>query len=181
MRRLNQLVATYTVVLLASLSAYGHDLEITAGIVGNEIQGKVFFPTGESANYTEVKLLDHDGNVLSTTKTDDKGGFSIVAPVEFPVTVVSETEDGHRDEITIKSRDHVAAPHAEAEHAYSQSDTISADRVRSIVQEELRPLREQLVEQSSRTRARDIFGGIGYIVGVFGLIVMLKRNPGKRG
>ena len=181
MRPHNHSVATFVFVVLAAVSAHGHDLEITAGIVGNEIQGKVYFPTGESANYTDVELLDHDGNVLSTTKTDDHGRFNIATPGEYPVTVASETEDGHRDEITIKSRDHVAAPHVEAEPPHAHSDGLSEDHVRTIVQEELRPLREQLAEQSSRTRARDIFGGIGYIVGVFGLIVLLKRNPVKRG
>ncbi|MCC6153529.1 MAG: hypothetical protein IT367_07200, partial [Candidatus Hydrogenedentes bacterium] len=93
----------------------------------------------------------------------------------------AETEDGHGDEIELQSSEHQSKSHAEHEHEHIDSDAISEDRVRTIVQEELRPLREQLAEQSSRTRARDIFGGIGYIVGVFGLIVLLKRNPGKRG
>ena len=178
--RNRSLTLTFAALLLATCIANAHDLEITATIAGNEVQGKVFYPSGESANYTEVKAFDHDGKILTETKTDGQGRFSVPTPNDFPVTITAETEDGHRDEIRLDLPEHHAAPHAESEHSHTHSDEISEERVRAIVQEELRPLHEQLAEQSSRTRARDIFGGIGYIVGVFGLIVLLKRSSGKR-
>lgn len=181
MHLFNTLVRLTSIMLFVVGAARAHDLEITAAVIGGEIQGKVFYPSGEATAGAGVKLLDHHAHVLSEGKTDPQGRFTFPAPREFPVTVAAETEDGHRDEISLQSPEHPAAPTAAHEHSHANPDAISADRVRTIVQEELRPLREQLAEQSSRTRARDIFGGIGYIVGVFGLIVLLKRNPGKRG
>lgn len=180
MRLYNKVVRLTFITLIAVCAARAHDLEITAAVVGGEIQGKVFYPSGDATADAGVKLLDHHAHVLSEVKTDAQGRFAFPVPSGFPVTVAAETEDGHRDEITLQSPDHHAMPHAEGEHSHANSDAISEDRVRTIVQEELRPLREQLAEQSSRTRARDIFGGIGYIVGVFGLIVLLKRSSGTR-
>ena len=177
---LKQLARASAAIVFLAFAADAHDLEITAAVAGSEIEGKVFYPSGESANFVDVEALDREGKVFSETKTDGQGRFTIAAPGSFPVTVAAETEDGHRDEITLHAAESGAAPLAEAEHDHSHSDAISANRVRTIVQEELRPLREQLAEQAGRTRARDIFGGIGYIVGVFGLIVLLKRTPGKR-
>lgn len=179
MRQFEKIVRLTLITLIAAGAARAHDLEITAAIVGDEIQGKVFYPSGEATAGAGVRLLDHHEHVLSETKTDAQGRFTFSVPSEFPVMLAAETEDGHGDEIELQSSEHQSTSHAEHEHI--DSDAMSDGRVRSIVQEELRPLREQLAEQSSRTRARDIFGGIGYIVGVFGLIVLLKRNPGKRG
>lgn len=181
MRLFRPITYSCFITMLLVSAANAHNLEITASIAGNEILGKVFYPSGESANYTGVKALGDNGNVLSETKTDGEGRFSIPAPNDFPVTVIAETEDGHRDEITLHAPANGGTPHAEAEHSHAHSGDVSEERVRAIVQEELRPLREQLAEQSSRTRARDIFGGIGYILGVFGLIVLIKRSSGKRG
>ena len=181
MRRFRFITQTCFVTILIVCAANAHDLEITAAIAENAIQGKVFYPSGESANYTNVKALDRDGNALSEVKTDAQGRFTMPTPGNFPVTIAAETEDGHRDEITLHAPANGTTPHAEAEHSHAHSGDVSEERVRAIVQEELRPLREQLAEQSSRTRARDIFGGIGYIVGVFGLIMFIKRSSGKRG
>ena len=181
MHRFEKFVRLALITLIAAGAARAHDLEITAAIVGDEIQGNVFFPSGEAIAGASVKLLDHHAHVLLEAKTDAQGRFTFSVPREFPVTLAAETEDGHGDEIELRLPEHQATSREEHEHSHVNSDAISADRVRTIVQEELRPLREQLAEQAGRTRARDIFGGIGYIAGVFGLIVLLKRNPGKRG
>jgi nickel transport protein len=57
---------------------------------------------------------------------------------------------------------------------------VDSVQIQQIVQEELRPLREQLDAYQHEIRVRDILGGVGYIVGVLGLVAWIKaRRPGR--
>ncbi len=63
--------------------------------------------------------------------------------------------------------------------AASLPDAALEQRIAEAVAREIRPLRRQLEEAQNRARLRDILGGIGYIVGVMGLVFFLKgrRRP----
>jgi nickel transport protein len=164
--------------IVLALPAHAHKLSIFATASGNHIQGKVYFPSGGAANQT-VCVVDVSGATLAETVSDAEGEFAMPAPSKLPLTLVSETVDGHRAEFVVdEPRAESAAQQAIGAEAAS-GEAISEERIRAVVQDELRPLREQLAEQSERSRARDIFGGIGYIAGVFGLIVLIKRGSRK--
>lgn len=48
------------------------------------------------------------------------------------------------------------------------------------VAQQIRPLREQLNAYEDQVRLRDIVGGIGYIVGLAGLAMWLRRRQQDR-
>ena len=53
-------------------------------------------------------------------------------------------------------------------------------RLEAAVARQLRPLREQLDGYENSIRVRDVMGGIGYLFGLAGLIVMLKHRKARR-
>ena len=48
-----------------------------------------------------------------------------------------------------------------------------------MMQQQLRKQMEEMDRAKHRVRARDVIGGIGYIVGVMGLIAFWKSRSGK--
>jgi len=133
----------------------------------------VYFPTGPAAGIA-VELRDTAGSVVATVQSAEDGSFLFGGPHQPPITLVSQSADGHRAEFRIDADGATGqivpedAPHLDIEEK----------ALRAIVQQELQPLREQLDEQANRMRTRDVLAGIGYILGIFGVIALLKRRPG---
>lgn len=172
---------TLLLVVAVALPAHAHKLSIFATATDGQVQGKVYFPTGAASGLT-VTLVDAEGNVVEKTDSDADGRFKLPLSTSLPLTVVSETVDGHRAEFALDAPEAAESPAESNDTAMPATATgasLSEAEIRGIVHEELQPLREQLAEQAGRSRARDIFGGIGYIVGVFGLVALLKRQSGK--
>jgi nickel transport protein len=53
--------------------------------------------------------------------------------------------------------------------------------VEQAVARQVRPLREQLIAHQDRIRLQDLLGGIGYILGLAGLVLWWRSRSGPRG
>jgi nickel transport protein len=61
----------------------------------------------------------------------------------------------------------------------SESETELMNMVERVVSRQVRPLREQLSSYEEKVRMHDILGGIGYIVGLMGIVLYLRASTRK--
>ena len=165
------------VVCCAAQVAHAHKLNLFATVSDGQISGKVYFPNAPAQGLTVVLRGGSGRDIASITSAAD-GTFQFEGQQHFPVTLIAETADGHRAEFRVDRDGH--ATESDSKNALDHGPTGNLDTVRAMVQEELKPLREQLDAQANQTRMRDVLGGIGYVLGIFGVIALLKRRaPGK--
>ncbi|MDD3518337.1 MAG: hypothetical protein PHQ14_08310 [Chromatiales bacterium] len=189
-------------LLLAGLPAQAHLLKVFAYAEGAQIEGNAYFAGGGKAGGAHIQIFAGDDRLLAEPAPDAEGNFRYTARERIDHRIVANTGDGHRAEWTITAEQlpptlpapggaaNVASmPAAEksagvpATTADDSVTNVTADeieaRVARAVAAQLRPLREELQRHDEQVRLRDVLGGIGYILGLAGL-VLWWRSRGKR-
>ena len=189
------LLALTAVFLLLGTPALAHKLSLFAGAVGPEIEGKAYFKGGHGAQGIAVRILGPDGTVLGETETDSEGRFRFTATRRVDHLITAEVGDGHRTEFTVRASElpeslpgpsgqaaaptHTAASTPSATPETAPSPDVSR-QVEEAVARQLHPLREQIAALEDGIRLRDILGGIGYLVGIAGLMAWLGARRKER-
>lgn len=198
-------VFLFLFLLLSVLPASAHKVRVFAYIDGNSVVAEGAFSGGRPAKGATVTAENAENHaVLFTGKTDAAGICRISLPKSYwrsPVSllITLSSGDGHQatwildqaESKPIKTADAPApaASEKEAPTAVSTDDdyTPSASFIREIVREELaRQLvpvqRELAVMGQQKPSVQDVVGGIGYIVGLAGLIAYMNaRKKGEKG
>ncbi|HNT86227.1 MAG TPA: hypothetical protein PKL84_00040 [Candidatus Hydrogenedentes bacterium] len=164
---------------LASSPALAHKLNIIAQTDGERIVGSVYYSGGHGAAGIPVHVLGPDGASLGEIVTDKDGGFAFTPQADFDHTFVCESDDGHGAEYTIRAAELPAAM-MRPSTSTSASTSISADIERAVARQ-LQPLRDDLARVEDRARVRDVVGGIGYIVGLMGIVSYFKARARLKG
>jgi len=188
-------------VLLAGLSvapvAEAHRLRIFATVDGDEITGYAYFVGGERLSDATVRVLDADGDLLGEAQTDADGEFHYHPETRQDHVLEIALPDGHRDTFTVAAgelpsslppgpdADDDTQPDEEADTAEQEpAAAMDEDALRTVLQETVtqpfRELREDVDALSERRRFQDILGGMGYIVGVFGIMAFARQWFGGR-
>ena len=195
------IAAAALAVLLATLSmapvAEAHRLRVFATVDGDHITGYAYFVGGERLADTAVRVLDAEGELLGETQTNAEGEFHYHPEVRQDHVLEITLPDGHRDTFTVAAAelpstlppgpdaDDEAQPDEEAdvperEAAAAMDEEILRAVLQETVSQPIRQLREDLDALSERRRFQDILGGMGYIVGVFGIMVFARQWFGGR-
>jgi nickel transport protein len=163
-----------------------HRVTIFAWAEGDKIFTESKFSGGKRVKQGDVIVYDSEGNQLLKGKTDDKGEFSFEIPKKTSLKIVLIAGMGHRGEWTIpvSELEDVAGPQAEIatsqktvpKRTEKQAEVshLSSNEIRLTIEEaldkRLKPVMKILVElRENRPTFRDIFGGIGYILGLVGV------------
>ncbi len=180
--------------LLATSPALAHKLSVFASAAGAEIEGKAYFKGGQGARGIAIRILGPDGTLLGEAETDSEGRFHFTATKRTDHVITAEVGDGHQAEFTVRASElpgslpggtgQTAAPQPDMAALIVKtepSEDISA-QVEKAIARQLRPLREQIAALEDEIRLRDILGGIGYILGIAGLLAWLgARRKGRDG
>ena len=169
-------------VFVCSGDVCAHKLKVFATGEGEQITGYVYFPGGGRAQGLTVLALAPDGAECGTAVTGANGEFAIRVRLRCNYTLVAQTSDGHRAEFMVEAVDlsgdlpeREAVPAGEDHDLPDGASESKADDenlravVEQAVREQVRPLREQLEAYEEKVRARDVIGGIGYILGAAGI------------
>jgi nickel transport protein len=176
--------------VLFPTALFAHGMDVFATVHGKTIQGKASYHDGTAAKDCDVKAFNSTGDELGRTKTDDDGKFSIEAKYRCEYRILVDAADGHGGDYVVPAaalpndlptRDQATATesahdHEESEHGHTHGHAVDENCPGTAVDikeiEELHSaidsLQEQLNRHENRTRFRDILGGIGFIVGIFG-------------
>ncbi|WP_335947122.1 cobalt ABC transporter permease [Salipiger bermudensis] len=174
-----------TTLLCAPLPALAH--KVIAGVFpsGDAIEGELGFSNGDMAAGTEIVVTGPDGAELGRTITDQDGFFLFVPTAPVAHTFRADLGAGHVAEVTMPAEEVAgilgaaapAAPEAEppaapAPDADASMAALAETQRRAIaeaVRNEIRPLRREIAAYREHKDLQTILGGIGYIVGLFGL------------
>jgi len=185
------LLATAALVALAG-PASAHRLKVFASAIGSSIEGEAYFVGSGPAAGIDVTLRDKADKLLQSGKTGPDGKFALPASGNGDITVTVDAEDGHVARFTVAASEldpAPAAPPVAAPATMPASDNTAAivaavapsvpmADLEIAIARKVAPLAAQIDALQSALRIQDIVGGIGYIVGIFGLVAFLKsRRP----
>ncbi len=165
-------------VLFPSLS-FAHKISAFVDVEGNSVSIESYFSDGTPAKHAEVIVYDSKGNVILKGKTDKEGKFSFKISKPGTYRAVVNAELGHRTETTFHvgevSKGSQVKKSNKLERKEStkriKENSINTEELRKIIREELHPIHVELLkleEEESSISYKDIFGGLGWIVGIFG-------------
>ncbi|MCT4557630.1 MAG: cobalt ABC transporter permease [Pelagimonas sp.] len=168
-------------LIVAPLPALAH--KVIAGVfpAGDAIEGEFGFSNGDMAVDQEVIVTGPDGAELGRTVTDADGFFLFTPKQPVAHTFSADMGAGHVAEVTMSADEvaalmGVAAPEAPAdvsEVINSPAGAGLSDEERAAiaqaVRDEVRPLRREIAAYREANDLQRILGGIGYIIGLFGI------------
>jgi nickel transport protein len=186
--------------LAAPLPALAHNVISSVFPSGTDIEGEVGFSNGEMASDLTIEVFDEAGNKLGETVTD-ADGFFIYTPTQ-PITHIFKGDlgAGHVAEITMPAAEVAELMGQDAAESSAAASVLTGapaavttpaaagltDETRAefakMLRTELRPIRQELTALKSETNFQSVLGGIGYIVGLFGLgfyIAARRKMEGK--
>jgi len=173
------------VLVLLPLEAAAHKVIAAVFPSGDAIEGEIGFSNGDMAVGVTIAVTGPDGAVLGEAVTD-ADGFFIFTPEE-PVahTFYSNLGAGHVADVTMPAAEvaailGVAAIEAEVAEQIPDPAGQAGLTVASLtveerlaiaeaVRDEIRPLRREIAAYREHNDFQTILGGIGYILGLFGL------------
>ncbi len=144
------------IFLFFSANIFAHGLHLSAQYDGKQITGKAYYSDQTPAAETYVEVIKQDETEPAVYgKTDHEGRFNLPLSQEGTFTVVIKGMEGHRAEIAV----HKTA---------AQNNTT-----------DIQLLREEIEQLKNKIYLRDVIGGIGYILGLFGMITLLRNRKEK--
>ncbi len=190
--------------------AVAHRVLVYAYADGDILHTESKFVGSGAVQQGQVQILDQKtGRTLLSGTTDDQGKFSCKIPTEIAaqrldLLITVEASMGHRGEWQLKAESYLpmatmaapsaasmaptaTAPATSTPAAPADSRTATIDRqvleeiLNQTMERQLSPIKGMLAEsQRHQPTLTDIIGGIGYIMGIFGLLAYLqsrrKRN-----
>jgi nickel transport protein len=187
-----------------STPALAHRVLVFAYAEGDTIQVESKFVSDTPVRQGKVMVLDaKTGKELLTGQTDDQGEFSFRIPAEaaaekMDLKIVVDAAMGHRGEWLLKAGSYLtdAPPGKAAESAPAravppapkvpETRAVPPDQqaleaaLNKVLERQLAPIKEMLTELTiHRTSLTDILGGLGYIMGIFGLWAYLASKKRK--
>jgi len=170
----------YLTILLLFSSALAHRVNIFAYVEGEAVVAKGYYSDGSPVRNGRVTVYDAKGEKLLSGKTDGDGIFSFPVSVRTDLKIVLNAGLGHKAETEIRKAD---LPEAKSftRSAKKEPRGMSEEELRRIVaeviDEKLHPLFNLIArERSKRFPITEVIGGIGYIVGIMGLIVYFRSR-----
>ena len=209
-RRKLSLLALFfqTILLILVIGAFktpalAHRVLIFAYAEGDTIHTESKFIPDTPVRQGKILVLDQKtGKELLTGQTDDQGKFSFKIPAEAmaqkpDLNIVVEPAMGHRGAWLLKADSYLtgatpgkAAAPAPASPTGPAAPSIKAANldqqtleaaVNKSLERQLAPIKEMLTDLTiHRTSPTDIIGGIGYIMGLFGLWAYFQSKGKKK-
>lgn len=181
------LLMAIAVLIAPAGPASAHGVFIFAWVDGDRICTDSYFSKKSKVQGGKVSMRNAAGEVLESGLSDSRGGLCFARPGELEdLLFVVDAGEGHRAEFKLRAEDlsgvapvvdkpfspEAASPSAVTKSADSGNLEESLRRmVREELQSQLSPIRKALAEggRDQSPGLREIIGGLGWVVGLFGL------------
>ena len=179
-------------------NAWAHRVNVFAWADGDTVYVESKFSGGKKIRGAEIIVSDAKGIVLLTGRTNDQGEFTFKRPQPTELNIVLQAGMGHRAEWTLPvEAGHLDHPPEDAraekadapnrperqdgrighQHTGTQAAVYagpSRSEIEAIVEKALDKKMKPVIEMLAESNAKgpdigDIFGGIGYIIGLVGI------------
>ena len=179
MKRL--LIFIFSFLFLLTAQSFAHKISAFVDVEDGNVSLVSYFSDGTPAKNAKVTVYDSKGNVVLTGRTNKEGEFDFKIKKSGKYRAVVLAELGHRAVVDFT----VGAPATSESKATGNTKTEtgaqscakstapppSVEEFRKVLREELRPIHRELLkieEAQSSISYKDVIGGIGWILGIFG-------------
>ncbi|WP_416916719.1 MAG: cobalt ABC transporter permease [Roseicyclus sp.] len=176
------------------MAAEAHNVIASVFPAGRQIEGEIGFSDGQMAAGALVEVFDADGNRLAEVTTDEEGFFLYTPTAPVIHVFRSDLGAGHLALMSMPAHevatimglsapDPVTAEAGGAVEAQGSAVLGEAERaaLAAMIRQEIRPLRQELTAYRTQNDLQTILGGIGYILGLFGLGFYLAARRKLKG
>lgn len=178
-------------------SASAHRVIVFAWAEGDTIFVESKFAGGKKVKSGKIQVLDSKGVELVADRTNDQGEYSFKAPKPMDLKILIVAGQGHQGEWSIgadelsdtpsqtasetsaedimqSDHNHTAALKSKDKNTAVPDMAIEPNELETIIEtmldKKLKPITRMLAEMRQKgPTARDIFAGIGYILGLVGI------------
>ena len=193
------LLILFAFIFFTAKPAFPHRVSIFAWFEDDTICTESYFQDGTSVINGKIEVFDSAGNSVHKGITDRNGEYSFKIPKIDDLTLVLDAAMGHRatfelkveelGEVYRKEKSDEAEEKDESETSLIEDSGfdqnvsgISIEDIRKVVEEEvsrqIKPLSRNIAKllKKKGPSVHDIFAGIGYILGLMGLIMYFKNR-----
>ena len=183
------LIFIFLIIIIMDVSVFAHKVNIFAYVGGDKVYTESYFNDGKKCIDSKIEVFDNQGNKLLEGLTDEEGMFSFEIPsedvIDEDLKVVLTASMGHRAEYVIPAnelrgvteliKEKIEEPVSAVSPGVSSLDLKEIQSlIEDALDEKLKPIMREMREikksQEERISPTEIIGGIGYIVGIFGII-----------
>lgn len=211
MKRYFLLIALIAFLFVLPLKLLAHKVNIYAYTDGEMVYSESYFADGSRCKNCAIEVYDKNtGKILIKGKADENGKLSFRIPHADSLKLVLKAGTGHQSsyylnlketagtDLNKKAQDaavvqnkrlqgRISKEGQNTSHLEKQKCLSSAEMesiVSQAVDKKLQPLMSQVAmiqENTGKAGIAEIFGGIGYIIGIMGIIMYFKsrKNMGK--
>ena len=180
------LIFIFLIIMMVNISVFAHKVNIFAYVEGEKIYTESYFNDGKKCIDSKIEVFDNQGNKLLEGLTDKEGEFSFEVPSEDgDLKIVLTTSMGHQAEYSILADELSSTaglikeePEEPVSLISPETSLVDLKEIQSIIEDSLneklksimREMREIKKSQEDKISPTEIIGGIGYIIGIFGII-----------
>ena len=185
------------IVLSLTATAEAHKVYLFAWVEGDQVKVEAYFSKSKKVINGLIQVFDPSGKMLTEGRTNDQGEWSFKPTVKADLKLVLSAGQGHQTEWVVKADELPAglpqpgsgqapAPAPEEQAAQSSaSSEVKADPaelkrvVEQALDEKLKPINRALAELregDAEPKLRDIISGLGWIVGIMGLVMYFRSK-----
>lgn len=172
---------------------WAHKVNVFAWVEGDMIFVEGYFPGGKKAQNSLVEVYNGAGAKLLEGRTNEKGEFSFKIPAREDLRIVLTAGMGHKNDFTIPAADlggsetsaQPPVPKTSETVAALPSTTVDMSKLEAMIDQALDRKLQPVIKLIRSTRKEgpgvtEIIGGIGYIFGLFGLLMYFKSQKEKK-
>jgi len=175
-------------VLLVPAASFAHKVTVFAWVEGDRVHTESKFSRGRMVNQGRIVVYDFQGKKLLEGATDEQGRFSFPVPKKTGLKIELEAGTGHRAEWIVEAEEvggEASPVLTEPDVSPAAVDPATASEIRRVVEEALDRKLDPVIRMLLETRdpgpsVTEIFGGIGYILGLAGVAAWFQSRK-KRG
>lgn len=183
--------------------ADAHKLSVFAWVEGNSIHTQSKFSGGKPVQNAVVSVFDSEKKLLLEGTTSDSGMFSFRIPRISDLKIEIKASMGHKGEWTIKAEElspgslrqeqgasdkskdrppeDVTRKDEKAEFSAPVTSSISPKELEKMIEDTLDKKLEPIIRMLTDSRDKgpgitEILGGIGYIIGLAGIVFYMKAG-----
>ncbi|MEW5803844.1 MAG: hypothetical protein AB1847_17255 [bacterium] len=194
------------VLLSTTAPSFAHKVNIFAYVEGNKVFTESYFPDGRKVEGGTVEVYDSQENKLLSGTTDTEGKFNFVPPKKDNLKIVLIATMGHKNSYLLsaeelggtaageESANESGQEAAQTENTSPESNVqavssgtgaaavqVDVQEIKKIIDQsldqKLAPIMRQLVKgEEEKVSPAQIFGGIGYIFGIIGIILYFTKK-----
>lgn len=180
--------------LTLASQVWAHKVNVFAWVEGDMVFVEGYYPGGKKAQNSLVEVYNSTGAKLLEGRTNQKGEFSFKIPAREELRIVLTAGMGHKNDFTITAGDlggsdpssEKSVPKTREKVAAPSSTTLDMGQLEVMIDQALDRKLEPVIKLIRNTRKEgpgltEIIGGIGYILGLFGLVMYFRnRKKGTR-